>query len=115
MSMWNGDKRTIPENCQKLLARMLFETVDCKVRPRADCDWETAGVLLGNHQEFIDLAVRSLAHCAWFKFLANFGVQTTEVDSGGFHEICWHVFWQNFRHFAGELPKDKYENARGFS
>jgi hypothetical protein len=114
MSMWNGDKRTIPGNCQKLLARMLFETVDCKVSPRAECDWATAGVLLGEHQEFIDLAVRSLAHCSWFTFRASFSVQTTEVDSGGFHETCWHVFWENFRPLARELPKDKYGSGRGF-
>jgi hypothetical protein len=112
--MWNGDKRTIPENCQKLLAQMLFNSVDSKVRPRADCDWATAGTLLDKHQEFIDFAVRSLARCDWFTFRVNFSMQTTEVDSGAFHEICWHVFWQNFRRLWSELPKDKYENPRGF-
>jgi len=115
MPMWNGDKRTIPGNCQKLLAQMLFDSVDCKVRPRADCDWETAGALLSKHPELIDIAVRRLAQCSWFTFRASFSVQTTEIDSGAFHENCWHIFWENFRRYAGELPKDKYENGRGFS
>lgn len=114
MSMFNGDMRTIPSNCQNLIARILFESVDCKVEPRAACDWETAGVLLNNHQCLIDSAVRRLAQCSWFTFRADFSVQTTLVDSGGFHENCGHIFWENIRRCAGELPRDKYGAGRGF-
>lgn len=115
MAMWSGDLRTIPENCRKLLAQMLHDSVDCKVDPRAACDWETAEILLNNHQNLIDLAVKVLATCNWFTFRADFCMQTTLVDSGAFHEICWHAFWENFHHWARELPPGKYGAGRGFS
>jgi len=114
MQMWNGDMRTIRDNCQKLIARLLFESVDCRVSPRADCDWETAGVLVDTHQELIDLAVKSLALCNWFTFRTDFSVLTTLVDSGGFHENCYHIFRENFRQWHEELPKDKYGAMRSF-
>ena len=112
--MWSGQMLTIPQNCQKLLAQMLYDSVDCKVSPRAACDWEVAGVLLKNHEHLIHVAVRVLATCSWFTFRPDFSVQTTLVDSGGFHENCWHAFWENFRHWAVELPQDKYGDGRGF-
>jgi len=114
MAMWNGDMRTIPDNCQKLLAQMLHDMVDCKLDPRSDCDWETAGALLNKHQELINVAVHQLTFCTWFAFRADFSMQTTVVDSGAFHEICWHAFWENLRHWARELPSDKYGTGRGF-
>lgn len=91
MAMWNGDMRTIPSSCQKLLAQMLHDSVDCKVKPRADCDWDTAGVLLNKHHELINIATGKLATSNCFVFRVDFNMQTTVVDSGTFHEICWHV------------------------
>jgi len=103
---------TVRSNCQKLIAKLLFDSVDCKTDPRAKCDWETAGVLLNKHPELIDMAVKSLALCGWFTFREDFSVNTTLVDSGGFHENCQYAFWENFRHWAKELPQDKYGAIR---
>lgn len=115
MGMWNGDMRTIPGCCQKLLAQMLHDSVEyVGGGERAACDWATAGMLLDRHQQLINIAVKQLAWTSWFEFRADFNMQVTVVDSGGFHEVCWHVFRRNFQHWARELPKDKYGTGRGF-